>query len=126
MTIKHIIALMAFLSAGFGLSNVQAQVRAGTYSILTLGTAGSHAQDPGSKGTMTVNSRGGISGSVYSYQDGTTSSFTGSVNLATGRGTISEGERIFDIRSKTYSRTWADISYTKRGTTSKGLIWGIR
>jgi len=126
MTIKHLVALMAFLSAGFGLSNVQAQVSAGTYSILTLGTAGSHAQDPGSKGTMTVSRRGAISGSVYSYQDRTTSSFRGSVNLATGRGTITEGGNTIDISAKTYPRVWANISYTKRGTTSKGIVWGIR
>jgi hypothetical protein len=126
MNINYLFMLIVLLSLDLASSNVQAQIRSGTYSILTLGTAGSHSQDPGSKGTMTVSSRGEISGSVYSYHDRTTSRFTGSVNLATGRGTLTEGGRTFDISAQASTRTWVNMTYSKRGTTSKGLVWCIR
>jgi hypothetical protein len=126
MNINYLFMLIVLLSLDLASSNVQAQIRSGTYSILTLGTAGDHSQDPGKKGTMTVSSRGEISGSVYSYDDRTTSRFTGSVNLATGRGTLTEGGRTFDISAQASTRTWVNMTYSKRGTTSKGLVWCIR
>ena len=99
---------------------------AGTYSILTLGTAGSHAVDPGSVGTMTVLAGGRVSGSVYSHADGTTSAFTGRVDLATGKGTLTEGGTRYVLTFRTYTRrTVVNVSYEKVGSASKGVLWGV-
>lgn len=103
-----------------------AQAKPGRYTIISLGTAGGHAQDPGSKGTMTVFSDGRIQGSGYSYDDGTTSNFTGRVNLATGRGTVTDGTYTIDFTSRASTKTFIDMNYTKRGSSSKGIIWGVR
>ena len=126
MKINTRILSLFFVLFGLFQAHSMAQATAGTYQILTLGTAGSHAQDPGSKGTMTVSSTGRISGSVYSYSDRSSANFTGSVNLTTGVGTINEGGNILNIRVTTSTRTWANISYTKRNSTSRGIVWGVR
>jgi len=118
--------LLFFVLFGLYQPASMAQASAGTYQILSLGTAGSHAQDSGVKGTMTVGSTGRINGSVYSYSDRSTESFTGSVNLRTGVGTLRGDNTILDITFKTYSKTWANISYTKRNSTSRGIVWGVR
>lgn len=99
---------------------------AGSYSILTLGTAGSHAVDPGSVGTMTVLSGGRVQGSVYSYADRTTSTFTGRVDLASGKGTITEGGTTYNLTFRTYTRrTVVNISYSKTTSASQGVLWGV-
>jgi hypothetical protein len=99
---------------------------AGTYSILTLGTAGSHAVDPGSVGTMTVLSGGRVAGSVYSYADGTTSAFIGRVDLVSGKGTITEGGTTYYLTFRTFTRrTVVNVSYSKTASASKGVLWGV-
>ena len=103
-----------------------AQARTGTYSVLSLGTKGSHASDPGVKGVLTIASNGNISGTVYSYEDKTSTPFAGTVNLGTGRGSISDGRYTLDLRVKSSTRTFLDISYSKRGHSSRGIIWGVR
>jgi len=110
-------------------SNSSAQVSAGNYSCVALGTAGSHASEPGTKGTMTVSSRGAISGTAYSYADGSTTRFSGTVNLTTGVGTITTQDGTsYKITAKTSSKTFLDCSYTKINSSSgsKGILWGIR
>lgn len=126
---KQYFISLFFILFGLLEFRAMAQVSAGTYSIISLGTAGSHATDPGGKGTMTVSSQGKINGSLYSYADRSTSTFTGSVNLNNGIGYIKDAAgTIFDISAKIKSATWANISYTKRNSSSgsKGIVWGVR
>lgn len=130
---KNQIFLAAAILSLFGLfgNKSHAQASAGTYSILTLGTRGTHATDPGSIGTMTITraaTGNNVSGTVYNYGDKSTATFAGRVNLVTGVGTIIEGGNTIDVTFKTYtSRTVVSISYSKRNSTSgsKGVIWGI-
>ena len=103
-----------------------AAVSAGTYQVITLGTAGSHAQEPGSKGTMTVSSRGIISGSLYSYEDRTTTRISGNLNLVTGVGTIYANGVSIKITATSKNATIIALSYAKTTSTSKGLVWGYK
>lgn len=123
------VATVSLAVFGFFGNKSHAQASAGSYSILTLGTRGSHATDPGSIGTMTITGAAtgnNVSGTVYNYADGSTATFTGRVNRTTGVGTITESGRTIDVTFKTYtSRTVVSVSYAKRGSTSKGIIWGI-
>ncbi len=103
-----------------------AAIPAGTYQVITLGTAGSHAQEPGSKGTMTVSSRGIISGSLYSYEDRTTTRISGNLNLVTGVGTIYSDGVTIRITATSKNATIIALSYAKTTSTSKGLVWGYK
>ena len=103
-----------------------AAIPAGTYQVITLGTAGSHAQEPGSKGTMTVSSRGIISGSLYSYEDRTTTRISGNLNLVTGVGTIYANGVSIRITATSKNATIIALSYAKTTSTSKGLVWGYK
>lgn len=107
----------------------QAQVKPGTYQFISLGTAGSHAQEAGSKGVMTVGSKGQISGSGYSYQDGITTTFSGTINMANGKGSLTAADgKTYSISAKTSAKTFLDLGYTKINSSSgsKGIIWGFR
>ena len=126
MRLIFLLGVAVFGLCGLFGNDSHAQAKAGTYSIMTLGTAGSHAEDPGSSGTMTVFRDGRINGSAYSYDDGQTSTFSGKVNLATGRGTVTESGRVIDVTFKTSTRTFIAINYAKRESSSRGIIWGVR
>lgn len=106
----------------------QAQAKPGSFKIITLGKSGSHAKDPGGEGTMIVGNNGQINGSVFSYDDGSTSPFKGAVSLRTGRGTITDTKtrKVYDVIFRTSQRTFVEISYSKRRSSSTGLIWGFR
>jgi len=108
--------------------SAQAQARAGSYKIITLGKSGSHAKETGGEGTMTVDRMGKISGSVFSYSDSSTSPFRGSVNPTSGRGTMTDTKtrKVYDVIFRTSQRTFVEISYSKRASSSTGLIWGFR
>jgi hypothetical protein len=110
-------------------SNSSAQVSAGTYACIALGTAGSHASEPGTKGTMTVSTKGAISGTGYSYADGSTTTYSGTINLSTGVGRITtQNGTSYNITAKTSSKTFLNCSYIKINSTSgsKGILWGVR
>ena len=111
------------------LSNSMGQVSAGNYTCIALGTAGSHASEPGTKGAMTVTSTGAISGTAYSYADGSTTTYSGSIKLNTGVGTITTQDGTsYNITAKTSTKTYLDCAYTKINSSSgsKGILWGVR
>jgi hypothetical protein len=104
----------------------QAAVAAGTYSVISLGTAGSHATEPGGKGTMTVYSSGKISGSLYSYEDRTSTRFSGTISLKNGVGTLIADGKVIRIAAISRTATVITLSYEITTSTSKGLVWGYK
>jgi len=104
----------------------QAAVTAGTYSVISLGTAGSHATEPGGKGTMTVYSSGKISGSLYSYEDRTSTRFSGTISLKNGVGTLIADGKVIRIAAISSTATVITLRYEKTTSTSKGLVWGYK
>jgi hypothetical protein len=103
-----------------------AKIPAGTYQVITLGTAGSHAQEPGGKGTMTIGSSGIISGSLYSYQDRSSTRISGNLNLVTGVGTIYADGVTVRITATSKNATVIALSYAKTTSASKGIVWGYK
>lgn len=103
-----------------------AAVSAGTYQVLSLGTAGSHASEPGGKGTITIYSSGKISGSLYSYKDRTSTRFSGTLSLANGVGTLLADGKVIRIAATSRTATVITLSYSKTSSTSTGLVWGYK
>jgi len=114
------------LALSFFLSNSWAQISPGTYSVVSLGTAGSHANSPGSKGTLTIASNGNLRGSLYSYNERKSTRVSGTVSLATGRGTLSSGRSTSDVSFKTSTKTFFEMTYRKKNSSSRGIAWGVR
>ncbi len=75
---------------------------------------------------MTVSSRGIISGSLYSYEDRTTTRISGNLNLVTGVGTIYANGVPIRITATSKNATIIALSYAKTTSTSKGLVWGYK
>lgn len=105
-----------------------AQISPGSYDVVTLGTDGGHRKNPGSTGVITIGSAGQLSGSLYHYDDGTLDTISGTINLSTGQGTVNTANESYAISAKTTTKsyTYLESSYSKKGSDSKGKLWGIR
>jgi hypothetical protein len=123
---RSLTALFAALLLISSRGSTFAAVSAGTYQVLSLGTAGSHASEPGGKGTITIYSSGNISGSLYSYKDRTSTRFSGRLSLANGVGTLLADGRVIRIAATSRTATVITLSYSKTSSTSKGLVWGYK
>jgi len=125
-SVRPILFCLVGLALFFFFSKSFAQVSPGTYVVMSLGTAGSHANSPGSKGTITIASNGNLVGSLYSYHERKSTLVTGKVVLNTGRGTISGGRSTSDVNFKTSNKTFLEMTYRKKSSSSRGIVWGVR
>ena len=83
---------------------------------------------------MTISSDGKISGSLFNFNDGSTDTVTGTVDLTTGNGSVkvtnSKGGNTdsYNITLKTTTRKYSFMegTYDKVGSSSKGIFFGLK
>lgn len=115
------LAVALFLATG----SCYSQISPGSFKIFWAGTQGEHRGTLG-YGTVTVNQRGIIKGTIYNYDEEQGLSISGSVNR-NGIGVVSDTFHSYDIRIKSRQSVVVTGTYFKQGSDgASGLIGGIR
>lgn len=120
-----LVALIALGSASSAFAQINSS-HVGSFNIYVAGTSGSHRGNL-HYGAVTLSRTGNVQGTVRDYDSGgAVERVTGSLNLATGTGTVQVGADRIGLRKFKSRSTIVMTGEYFKGTSGGGLVGGIR